>query len=163
LTDLSGPARRTLQFSIVNRDEVRMKRTLYAFNVSRQSFINLGVTAADTPLARLRGLLGRLRLRSDEALWVVPSRGIHTVGLLFQIDVIYLDSECRVVHLIENLGPLRIGPLRLRCNSVLELPAGSIYSSGTRVGDRLLIKSPEQVDRYLESQQTDFGAKSTGT
>jgi len=153
----------TSQFPVASVDESRVKRIFYAFNISRQAFISLGVSAADTSLARLRGLLGRLRMRSDEALWVVPSRGIHTFGLLFQIDVVYLDSECRVVHLIENFGPLRIGPLRLRCNSVLELPAGSIYSSGTRVGDRLLIKSPEQVDRYLESQQTDFGARPTGT
>lgn len=132
----------------------RAKRTLFAFNITRQSFINLGVSAADTTLARLRGLLGRLRLRSDEALWVVPSRGIHTFGLLFQIDVIYLDSECRVVHLIENLGPLRFAPIRLRCASVLELPAGAIYSSGTQLGDRLLIEPPDQVDRYLESRQS---------
>jgi uncharacterized membrane protein (UPF0127 family) len=141
-----------------------VKRTLYAFNISRQSFISLGVSAADTPLTRLRGLLGRLKLRSDEALWVVPSRGIHTFGLLFQIDVIYLDSECRVVHLIENLGPLRVGPLRFQSASVLELPAGSIYKSGTQVGDRLLIKSPEQLDRYLESQHGESPrAEKTGT
>jgi uncharacterized membrane protein (UPF0127 family) len=132
-----------------------VKRILYAFNITRQSFINLGVTVADTPLARLRGLLGRLRLRSDEALWVIPSRGIHTIGLLFQIDVIYLDSACRVVYLMENLGPLRIAPLRLRCASVLELPAGSIYHSGTQVGDRLLIKPPDLVDQYLQSQQAE--------
>ena len=140
---------------MANEDEAHLKRILYAFNVSRQSFINLGVSDADTPLARLRGLLGRFKLRSDEAVWVVPSCGVHTFGLLFQIDVIYLDSECRVVHLIENLGPLRIAPLRLHSASVLELPAGSIYSSGTQMGDRLLIKSPEQVDRYLQSQQSE--------
>ena len=139
-----------------------MKKTLYAFNISRQSFINLGVSAADTPLARLRGLLGRLKLRSDEGLWVVPSRGIHTFGLLFQIDVIYLDSKCRVVHLIENLGPLRVGPIRSRCSSVLELPAGSIYLSGTQLGDQLLIDSPERVDHYL-SQNRDVGTVDTGT
>ncbi len=141
-----------------------MKRILYAFNISRQSFINLGVTAADTPWTRLRGLLGRLKLRSDEGLWVIPSRGIHTFGLLFPIDVIYLDSKCRVVHLIENLGPLRIAPLRRHTDSVLELPAGSIYISGTQVGDQLLIKSPEKVDEYLEAQQgEDPRAFNTGT
>jgi hypothetical protein len=141
-----------------------VKRILYAFNISRQSFINLGVSAADTPLARLRGLLGRIRLRSDEAVWVVPSRGIHTFGLRFRIDVIYLDSQCQVLHMIEHLGPLRIAPLRLRCASVLELPAGSIYKSGTQVGDRLLIQTPEQVDRYLESQQNgSLPVKETGT
>jgi hypothetical protein len=132
-----------------------LKGILYAFNITRQSFINLGVTPALTPLARLRGLLGRFRLRSDEAVWMVPSRGIHTFGLLFPIDVIYMDSDCRVVHLIENLGPLRFGPIRRRSASVLELPAGAIYLSGTQVGDRLMIKSPEHVDKYLESQKTD--------
>ena len=145
-------------------DETDVKRILYAFNISRQSFINLGVSVADTPLARLRGLLGRFKLRSDEAVWVVPSHGIHTFGLRFRIDVIYLDSQCQVLHLIEHLGPLRIAPLRLRCASVLELPAGSIYKSGTQVGDRLLIQSPERVDRYLESQQSGpLSVKDTGT
>ena len=90
----------------------RMKHSLCAFNVSRQSFINLGVAVADTPLTRLRGLLGKMRLRSDEALWVVPSRGIHTIGLLFPIDLIYLDAQLRVIHVIEHLGPLRIAPVR---------------------------------------------------
>jgi uncharacterized membrane protein (UPF0127 family) len=141
-----------------------VKRILYAFNISRQSFINLGVSVADTPLARLRGLLGRFKLRADEAVWVVPSRGIHTFGLSFHIDVIYLDSQCQVLHLIEHLGPLRIAPLRFGCASVLELPAGSIYKSGTQVGDRLLIQAPDQVDRYLESQQSgSLPVKDTGT
>jgi uncharacterized membrane protein (UPF0127 family) len=125
-------------------------RTLYAFNISRQSFISLGVTAADTPLARLRGLLKR---RSNEAVWLVPSRGIHTFGLLFQIDAIYLDADCRVVHLVEYLSPLRFGPLRSCCTSVLELPAGSIYNSGTQLGDRILVASPKGVDLYLQSQR----------
>ena len=129
-----------------------MTKTLYAFNISKQSFINLGVAVADTPLTRLRGLRGRMRLRSDEGLWVVPSRGIHTIGLLFPIDVIYLDSQMRVVHIIENLGPLRIAPPRLQCASILELPARSIDGSGTQVGDHLLICSPPEMDQFLTSR-----------
>jgi hypothetical protein len=120
----------------------------YAFNITRQSFINLGVAIADTPWTRLRGLLGRMRLRSDEGLWVIPSRGIHTVGLMFSIDVIYLDAQLRVVHLVESLGPLRIGPLRLRCESVLELPARTIYGSGTQIGDQLMICTPQDMEAY---------------
>jgi hypothetical protein len=47
---------------------------------------------------------------------------------------------------------------------VLELPAGSIYKSGTQVGDRLLIQSPEQVDRYLQTQHSEFPPfEDTGT
>jgi len=123
----------------------------YAFNVTRQSFINLGVKTADASLTRLRGLLGKVRLRSNEGLWVVPSRGIHTVGLMFPIDVIYLDAQLRVVHLIEGLGPLRIAPIRLNTESILELPARSIYGSGTRLGDQLMISSPAEMEAYWVS------------
>jgi hypothetical protein len=94
-----------------------------------------------------------MRMRSNEALWVVPSHGIHTIGLMFPIDVIYVDDQLRVVNTVENLGPLRIAPIRLRCASVLQLPARSIADSGTQVGDQLLICSPEEMDRYWESQQ----------
>jgi len=128
-------------------------KTLYcALNVTRQSFVNLGVTIANTPFARLRGLLGKARMRSDEAMWVVPSHGVHTIGLRFAIDVLYLDADKRVVHAIENLGPLRIPRIVWRCASVLELPARSIYDSGTQVGDQLLIGSPADLNRYWESQ-----------
>ena len=58
----------------------------------------------------------------------------------------------RIVHAIENLGPLRIPRVVWRCASVLELPARSIYDSGTQVGDQLLIGSPADLNRYWESQ-----------
>jgi uncharacterized membrane protein (UPF0127 family) len=119
-----------------------------AFNVERQSFINLGVTIADTAVARLRGLMGKMRLRSDEALWIVPCRWIHTFGLLFPIDVIYLDAELRVVEVVEHLPPFRIARLRWNCASVLQLPAGSVGGSGTQAGDQLLICPPEDMERY---------------
>ena len=129
-----------------------MAATFCAFNVSRQCFLNLGVKVANTHLTRLRGLLGKVRLRSDEGLWLLPSRGIHTFGLMFPIDVIYLDSQLRIVHLIENLGPLRIAPLRLQSESVLELPVRTIYESGTRLGDQLMICRPGDMETYLAAQ-----------
>jgi len=93
-----------------------------------------------------------MRLRSDEGIWVIPSRGIHTFGLMFSIDVVYLDAELRVVHLVENLGPLRIAPIRLHSESVLELPARSIYGSGTQVGDQLVIGTAKEMEVYWASQ-----------
>ena len=132
-----------------------MKRSFCAFNVSRESFINLGVAVADTPLTRLRGLLGKMRLRSNEALWVVPSQGIHTIGLMFPIDVIYLDARLRVIGTLESLGPLRFTPIWWHCASVLELPARSVYGSGTQIGDQLLICSPEEMELYWTSQRRE--------
>jgi len=125
-----------------------VQHVLYAFNLTRQSFLSLGIRPADTPWARLRGLAGRWRLRSDDGIWVVPSQGIHTIGLFFPIDVIYLDAEMRVIHIIEHLGPLRIAPIRRQCASVLELPTRTIFGSGTQVGDQLMICAPEEMYAY---------------
>lgn len=136
------------------RAEVSRVRIYCAFNVTRQSFVSLGVAIADTPLSRLRGLLGKMRIRSDEAVWIVPSRGIHTFGLRFAIDVIYLDGQQRVVHIKENMGPLRVAPLRWQCESVLELPPGCVSGSGTQTGDQLLICSAEEMTDYLARQRS---------
>jgi uncharacterized membrane protein (UPF0127 family) len=125
------------------------------FNKTRESFISLSVAAADTHLARLKGLVGRLRLKSDDGIWVVPSQGVHTIGVLFAIDLIYLDADHRVVHTIESFGTFRIGPIRRNCASVLELPTRTIYSSQTHVGDELLICSPDEMKAYLKGNQSN--------
>ena len=141
------------------------KEVLYVFNVTRQTFLSLGVKPADTHFARLRGLLGKVRLRNDEGIWVVPSSGIHTFGLLFPIDVIYLDERNRVIRLVEHLGPLRFSAVR-GCASVLELPTRTIHSSNTRVGDELMICSPEEILEYsktaLAQREIDNDVELTG-
>jgi uncharacterized membrane protein (UPF0127 family) len=100
-------------------------------------------------VGRLKGLVGKLRLKGDEGIWVVPSQGVHTIGVLFSVDLIYLDVDDRVIHLEESFGTFRIGPVRKNCASVLELPTRTIYSSQTHVGDQLLIRPPEAMEEFL--------------
>ncbi len=127
------------------------RRTYCVYNLTRECFLSLGVTVANTSFTRLRGLIGRLRLRSSEGLWVVPSSGVHTFGLLFPLDLIYLDSDCQVIRQIESFPVFRIAPLKIHAASVLELPAYSIYTSQTQPGDRLLICPAEEMGRRLSA------------
>ena len=128
-----------------------MKRKTYCvYNQTRECFLSLDVTAADTIFSRLRGLIGRLKLRSDEGIWVVPSRGIHTLGLLFPLDLIYLDEHYRVIHLVEYFPSFRIAPLKTQAESVLELPTHTIYSSQTQSGDQLVICVAEEMENRLK-------------
>ncbi len=128
-------------------------KTVRVFNKTRQSFLSLNVTVADTHLARLVGLLGRRRLRANEGVWMVPCQGIHTFGLLFAVDVVYLDANHRVIDLVEHLGPFRVAPVRLNCESVLELPVRTIFESQTRVGDRFMICSAAETEIHWRAQQ----------
>ena len=123
-----------------------MADTLCAYNLTRQSFLGISISRADTMLSRLRGLLGRRRLPQDEGLWMVPSCGIHTIGLLFSIDLIYLDSEMRVIYVIEHVSPFRIAPVKTGAQTVLLLPLRSIYASRTKVGDKLIICTPDELE-----------------
>jgi hypothetical protein len=102
----------------------------------------------------MKGALGRLGWKPDDGIWVIPSCGIHTIGMLFAIDLIYLDAGNRVIHLVEHLGPFRISPIRIRCASILELRARAIYASHTRIGDQLVICAPEEMTQYCEQSRT---------
>ena len=49
----------------------------------------------------------------------------------------------RVVAVEEEMAPGRIAPMRWRARTVLELPAGTIKKTGTRVGDRIVIETEQ--------------------
>jgi uncharacterized protein len=136
-----------------------VKKIYCVFNKTRESFLSLNVAVADTHLSRLRGLLGKFRLKADEGVWVVPSRGVHTIGVLFAIDLIYLDADHRVIHLVESFGSFGIAPIRIKSESVLELPTRTISSSQTQVGDQFLICTPGDVERYLLGNGSKVAAK----
>lgn len=130
---------------------------LCVYNRTRECFLALRVAAADTPWTRIRGLIGRWRLRSDEGIWVVPSNGVHTLGVLFPLDLIYLDENEVVLELREMFPRFRIGPLRMRAASVLELPRYSIYASQTQKGDQLLICPPAKMEARLQTLSINPG------
>ena len=125
------------------------RKRFCVYNKTRECFLSLGVTAANTTLSRLRGFIGRFNLRSDEGIWIVPSSGVHTLGVMVPLDLIYLDSSHRVIHVVEHFPTFRIAPIRADAESVLELPTHTIYSSQTQVGDRLLICPTEQIEKHF--------------
>ena len=136
------------------RVTTNMRRTLCVFNRNRESFLGLRVALADTLRTRLKGLLGKRSVEPDDGLWLVPSHGIHTIGMRFAVDLIYLDSANRVIYLVEHLGPFRISPIWMRCASILELPSRAIYSSHTQVGDDLLICAPEEIKERVQRSRS---------
>jgi uncharacterized membrane protein (UPF0127 family) len=127
-----------------------MKRKIYCvYNQTRETFLSLSVTAANTMFSRLRGFIGRLKLGADEGIWLVPSRGVHTLGVLIPLDLIYLDENYRVIHLVEYFPTFRIAPLMAQAESVLELPTHTIYSSQTQLGDQLVICVADEMNSWL--------------
>jgi hypothetical protein len=115
--------------------------SLYVYNKTRETFVATEALLADSYLTRLVGLLGKTRrwAQLGRGLWIVPSRGVHTIGMLFPIDLIFLGKDKEVVYVEEYVRPFRISKVLLKATSVLELPPHTIYRSGTKIGDQLEI------------------------
>jgi uncharacterized membrane protein (UPF0127 family) len=92
---------------------------------------------AETFAARSRGLLGR---SAPEGAMLLPhTRGVHSVGMRFAMDVAFLDADLVVLACIV-LKPCRAALPRLRARSVLEAEEGAFERWGLKAGDRLEIK-----------------------
>ena len=106
-----------------------------AVNLTTQRELAGNLTVAGTVLSRMKGLLGKNSLPVGDGLWIRPCKGIHTFGMKFPIDVVFLDRERRVVAAVGSLCPHRLSRLYFTADSVLELPTGSIEKSATVTGD----------------------------
>lgn len=116
-----------------------MREGVFVYNTTKETFLALRVKVADTLFGRMIGLLGKRSLPANSGIWILPCNSIHTIGMVFSIDVVLLDKNNRVVGLRELLRPFSITRPHLRAESVLELPPHTIFRSRTEMGDQLRI------------------------
>ena len=111
------------------------------YNQTRERFIATHAKVADGYFSRLVGLLGTTPrwARPGAGLWIVPSHGVHTFGMLYALDLIFLDRHHVVVEVEEHVCPFRISKVSLKAKSLLELPTHTVFRTETRVGDQLEI------------------------
>jgi hypothetical protein len=102
--------------------------------------VSIRVRLAGTSAERREGLLKTSALQTDEGLWIVPCEAIHTIGMRWPIDVVFLDRQYRIKKLIQALKPWRMA-ICFSAYSVLELPAGGLSQTGSQVGDLLLFRA----------------------
>ena len=105
---------------------------------------------ADSLFARMKGLLGRDDLPPGHCLWICPCKGVHTFFMRFDIDVLVLDRNQRVLAVITSLAPNRMSPVYARGATVLELPAHA--ADGVVIGD--LIEFVELIPQTGEEPGT---------
>ena len=85
------------------------------------------------------GLLGRKQLSADAGMWLEPCNSIHTFGMQFTIDVLFLDASGALLRAVPRVRPWRVcRPVR-RARVVVEIPEGAIAARNIQVGNRYLI------------------------
>ena len=111
------------------------------YNKTRARFIATHARVADGYFSRLVGLLGTTRrwARPGRGMWIVPSHGVHTIGMLYALDLVFLDRNYVVLDIEEHVRPFRISKVCFKSSSVLELPVHTVFRTETRIGDQLEI------------------------
>lgn len=95
------------------------------------------VTRVDGFWAKNMGVLGRAALAAGAGLWLPGVASVHTVGVRFALDLLFLDGEFQAVRLCPETPPgrwlVRAGGAR----HTMELGAGTLAACvpGARVGD----------------------------
>ena len=110
---------------------------LRVWNRTRDTVLGDAVDVADTSEKRRTGLLKHAGLEPGEGLWILPCESVHTFFMKFPIDLVYLDRKRRVRKVRSRVPAWRLSAC-LFAHSVVELPAGTIERTGTRVGDQLV-------------------------
>ena len=114
-------------------------------NRSRDITLARRIEAAFDSRTRRTGLLGRQGLSPDAVLAIAPSNAIHTFGMQFSIDVLFVSRDGTVMKRAIAMKPRRISAA-LRAFAVLEFTAGHAGVALTRVGDQLAVESDERPD-----------------
>ncbi len=84
-------------------------------------------------------MLKHERLDPGQGLWIAPCEAVHTFGMKFTIDIVFLDRGKKVRKVRPEVVRGRIAACLL-AHSVLELPAGTIAATGTQKGDQLVFE-----------------------
>ena len=128
----------------MNSSPTHLQTTLH----SRSGSHTLNVQLAKHFWSRFKGLMLSRALAPDNGLLITDCPSVHTAFMRYAIDVVYLDSNGRVLKCVPSLKPWRgsisqfgrdaQGRKHLRAAHTLELAAGSIERLEIAAGDQLL-------------------------
>jgi len=85
---------------------------------------------------RMRGLLGRPELTQTQGLLIEPCAAVHTIGMRYSLDLVFLDRQLRVKKTVRRLPPWRWAACA-GAHSTLELAPGALDSAALKPGDAL--------------------------
>lgn len=90
---------------------------------------------ANNIIKRTVGLLGKKSLAPENGLLISPCNSIHSIGMQFEFDAVFLDKKGKIVYIIEKMKPFKISKIVLKAVKVLELASGTVEKFGLKVDD----------------------------
>ena len=94
------------------------------------------VQMADSFLDRLQGLLGKAGLSDQQGVLLTACGSVHTAGMCFPIDIVFLDADLKVLACHSRVRPWRLKSCR-GARMTLEAAAGGVERHGVVSGQCL--------------------------
>ena len=114
-------------------------------NQSRGTTLASRVAIATSFWARAIGLMGRRHLPNDFGLVIRPCCGVHLLFVFMALDVLHVDRDGRVLRIV-SLKPWQVGPIVHESRWAVELPAGTVARTMTRLGDTIALVESKAVE-----------------
>ena len=114
-------------------------------NESRGAVIADKVEVAKSFWSRGKGLIGRKSLAEGYGLVIRPCGSIHMFFMSIPLDVLHVDKDGRIVKILHEIKPWRVGPIVFKSKWVVELPAGTARRTGTEEGDVVTVEGSRQT------------------
>jgi len=92
-------------------------------------------------LERMRGLLGRRPLLENQGLLLRPCSAVHTFGMRYPLDLLFLDREWRITKMVDSLNPYRMA-WSFGASMVIEMRSGTLNQLNLTPGTRLIWENP---------------------
>ncbi len=83
---------------------------------------------------RTLGLMFRRELPEGDGLAIIPCNQIHMFFMRIPLDVLFVDREGRVLHLLHGIRPWRMSRLVRGARYTIELPVGTLGRAGVERG-----------------------------
>ena len=99
------------------------------------------VSIADSFFARMTGLLLHRELPESQGMLIIPCKQVHTLGMKFSIDVVFLSEENQVLGICDSMSPGKISGYIRKAARVLELKAGVAEKNAIKINDHLVMES----------------------
>src|ERR1700722_19257812 len=98
---------------------------------------------------RAVGLLARPRVQPGEGVWIESCNAIHTLGMRYAIDVIFVDRDGYVLRIEPDVRPNRLALRCRKARAVIELGGGALRGVDVALGDRLETIDHEPQQRLM--------------
>jgi len=113
---------------------------IYQFQENKEMPLFENIEVAGSFFSKLTGLIFKKNLKRGSGFLIENCNTIHTLWMRFSIDVLYLDKDGSILHILHSVKPFRFTSSIKGAVKVLEIKSKAAAKLGLQAGDILRFK-----------------------